>query len=110
MSSTRERDALPKTFSRRTRLMFWSTEAAMSQCESSVFVSPIRAPALMIFEVYRGEDWRFSGSVVHESMVLINLLKEVVYYQQRFVHKEIQCRASRLAGGSEIVAELNPGW
>src|SRR5271166_6023455 len=44
MSSTRERDALPKTLSRCIRLMFSSTEASTSQWESSVFVSPIKAP------------------------------------------------------------------
>ena len=56
MSSTRERDAFPKTLSRCTRLMFSSTEASTSQWESSVFVSPIKAPALMILDVYGAED------------------------------------------------------
>ena len=55
MSSTRERDAFPKTLSRCTRLMFSSTEASTSQWESSVFVSPIKAPALMILDEYRAE-------------------------------------------------------
>src|SRR5579863_8805919 len=52
MSSTRERDAFPKTLSRCTRLMFSSTGASTSQWESSVFVSPINAPALIILDVY----------------------------------------------------------
>ena len=55
MSSTRERDAFPKTLSRCTRWMFSCTEASTSQWESSVFVSPIKAPALMILDVYRAE-------------------------------------------------------
>src|ERR1017187_4776947 len=56
MSSTRERDAFPKMFSLRTRLRFSSADAARSQWESSVFVSPIKAPALMILDVYGAED------------------------------------------------------
>src|SRR5947209_15042602 len=56
MSSTRERDAFPKTLSRLTRLMFSFTEASTSQWESSVFVSPIKAPALMILDEYGAED------------------------------------------------------
>ena len=50
IASTRERDAFPKTLSRCTRLMLSSTEASTSQWESSVFVSPIKAPALIILE------------------------------------------------------------
>src|ERR1017187_8907889 len=56
MSSTRERDAFPKMFSLRTRLRFSSADASRSQWESSVFVSPIKAPALMILDVYGAED------------------------------------------------------
>src|SRR6266404_7062795 len=56
MSSTRERDAFPKTLSRLTRLMFSSTEIRISQWESSVFVSPIKAPALMILDEYGPEE------------------------------------------------------
>ena len=36
--------------------MFSSTEASTFQWESSVFVSPINAPALMILDVYRAAD------------------------------------------------------
>ncbi len=65
MSSTRERDAFPKTLSRCTRLMFSSTDASTSQWESSVFVSPIKAPALMILDEYGAEDRiRLRGSPV----------------------------------------------
>ena len=75
MSSTRERDAFPKTLSRRTRLMFSSTEASTSQWESSVFVSPIKAPALMILDEYGAEDRsRFSGSVALAGMALAHRL------------------------------------
>ena len=56
MSWTRERDALPKTLSRCTRLMFSSTEESTSQWASSVFVPLINAPALMILDEYGAED------------------------------------------------------
>ena len=36
--------------------MFSSTEASTSQWESSVFVSPIKAPALMILDEYGLEE------------------------------------------------------
>jgi len=35
--------------------MFSPAEASTSQWESSVFVSPIKAPALMILDVYEAE-------------------------------------------------------
>src|SRR5438270_6803484 len=54
MSSTLDRDALPKTFSRRMRSRFSGTEAFTSQWESSVFVSSSKALALMILDVYGG--------------------------------------------------------
>src|SRR5580704_8368948 len=77
MSSTRERDAFPKTLFRCARLMFSSTEASTFQWESSVFVSPIKAPALMILDEYGAEDRsRFSGSVVLDGMVLAHRLPE----------------------------------
>lgn len=56
ISTTRERDAFPKTLSRCTRLMFSSTEASTSQWENNVFVSPSKAPAWMILDVYGAED------------------------------------------------------
>src|ERR1035441_7918946 len=56
MSSTRERDAFPKTLCRLTWLMLSPTEALISQWESSVFVSPIKAPALMILDEYGAKD------------------------------------------------------
>src|SRR6266536_2725427 len=54
MSSTLDRDALAKAFSRRMRSRFPGTVAFTSQCESSVFVSSSKALALMIFDVYGG--------------------------------------------------------
>ena len=56
MSSTRDREAFPNTFSRCNRMRLPWTEASTSQWESSVFVSPIKAPALMILDVYGAED------------------------------------------------------
>ena len=77
MSSTRERDALPKTLSRCTRLMFSSTEASTFQWESSVFVSPIKAPALMILDEYRAVGRsRFTSSVVLVGMILAHRFPE----------------------------------
>jgi hypothetical protein len=71
MASTRERDAFPKMLSRCTRLMFSSTEAPTSQWESSVFVSPIKAPALIILDEYSDEDRsRFFSSIALAGMVL----------------------------------------
>lgn len=35
--------------------MFSATDELISQWESNVLVSPIKAPALMIFDVYGGE-------------------------------------------------------
>src|SRR6266851_10009993 len=55
MSSTLDRDALAKMFSRRMRSRFSGTVASTSQCESSVFVSSSKALALMILDVYGGE-------------------------------------------------------
>jgi hypothetical protein len=37
--------------------MFCSTEASKSQWESSVFVSPIKAPALIILDEYGAEEF-----------------------------------------------------
>jgi hypothetical protein len=46
-------------------LTFSSTKALTSQWESSVFVFPIKAPALMILDEYGAEDRnRFSSPVV----------------------------------------------
>src|ERR1700730_8837472 len=80
MSSTRDRDAFPKMLSRCARLMFSSTEASISQWESNVFVSPIKAPALMILDEYGAEDRsRFSGSIVLAGMVLAHRLSELEF-------------------------------
>src|SRR4051794_19575892 len=71
MASTRERDAFPKTLSRWARLMFSLTEALTSQWERSVFVSPIKAPALIILDEYSAEGRsRFSSSIALAGMVL----------------------------------------
>src|ERR1039457_129591 len=72
MSSTRERDAFPKMFSLRTRLRFSSADASRSQWESSVLVSPIKAPALMILDVYGAVD----RGVAWAGMVLAHRLPE----------------------------------
>src|SRR6266571_5863107 len=51
-SSTRDRDALPKTFSRRRRFTFSWTDTPTFQWESRVFVSASNAHALIILDVY----------------------------------------------------------
>jgi hypothetical protein len=51
--------------------MFLSTEASTSQWESSVFVSPIKAPALMILDEY-GAAGRCRFSVL--SVFLVTML------------------------------------
>src|SRR5216117_1434920 len=103
MSSTRERDAFPKTLSRCTRLMFSSTEALTSQWESSVFVSPIKAPALMILDEYGAEDRsRFSSSVVLAGMVLAHRLPEFEFLAVPLDHLH---QERRYAG----TATLGPG-
>ena len=50
MSSTRDREDLPRTFSRRSRAVFSATVSEGCQLASRVFVSAIRAPDLMIFD------------------------------------------------------------
>ena len=55
MSSTRDRDAFPKTFSRCIRSMLHSTDSVRSQIDSNVLVSPISAPAFMIRDAYNAE-------------------------------------------------------
>jgi hypothetical protein len=57
--------------------MFLSTEASTSQWESSVFVSPIKAPALMILDEYAADRSCFSGSVLLDGMVLGYRLPEL---------------------------------
>src|SRR5918996_5461554 len=52
---TRDRDAFPKTFSRRRRSKFSRTVPRTSQWDSNVFVSASDAPTLMIFDVYGGQ-------------------------------------------------------
>jgi hypothetical protein len=55
--------------------MFSSIEASTSQWESSVFVSPIKAPALMILDEYGPEGRRrFSSSAVLNGMALAHHL------------------------------------
>ena len=57
--------------------MFSSTEASTSQWESSVFVSPIKAPALMILDEYGADErGRLSGSVGLAGMALAHRLPE----------------------------------
>jgi hypothetical protein len=57
--------------------MFSSTEASTSQWDNSVFVFPIKAPALMILDEYRAEDRSgFSGSIVSVGMVLATPLPD----------------------------------
>src|SRR5271157_2296714 len=91
MASTRERDAFPNTLSLCTRPMFSSTEALASQWESSVFVSPIKAPALIILDEYRAEGRiRFSSLIALAGMVLTHRFSssssrlDHLYQERRF--------------------------
>jgi hypothetical protein len=52
---TRDRDAFPKTFSRRRRSKLSRIDARTSQWDSNVLVSASNAPALMILDVYGGQ-------------------------------------------------------
>src|SRR5437773_2459398 len=98
MSSTRERDAFPKTLSRCTRFMFSSTEASTSQWESSVFVSPIKAPALIILDEYGAEDRsRFSKAVVLADMVLMHRLPEFEFQSLAVLLDHLHQERRRLA-------------
>src|SRR4051812_5288856 len=55
MDSTRDLDALPNKLSLRMRSVFFCSPTVVSQCESRVFVSLIRAPAFMILDEYGAE-------------------------------------------------------
>src|SRR5262245_145145 len=77
MSSTRDREAFPKTFSCRTLLRLASTLLWIFQWDSNVFVSPINAPALMIRDVYSSEDTdRLTNPFRLDGIVLSHRLSE----------------------------------
>jgi hypothetical protein len=70
-------DAPGEFFGILTCLMFSSTEASTFQWESSVFVSPIKAPALMILDEYEAEfRGRFPSPVRLADMDLAHRLPE----------------------------------
>jgi hypothetical protein len=63
--------------------MFSSTEASTSQWESNVFVSPIKAPALMILDEYGVKGWALSGSTVLAGMILLEPLNAPCVFLRR---------------------------
>src|SRR6266699_315447 len=96
-SSTRDRDALPKTFSRCKRCMFSCTDTPTSQWESSVFVSASNAPALIIFDVYGA---RASRSFVH----LMSIVRLAMH------HPPAPAHFPRRHDEAGLSSEYSPSW